>query len=993
MRNISYINAGAGSGKTYSLTDIFANLIKDGKTTPSRVILTTFTERAAEEFRIKARAMLIDRGLHDRAAELDSALIGTVHSVAMRYISKYWYLLGLGAGVHAMPEEDTERYIAATLAGVATEDDIRVFGEYAEAADLRQSGTKKKDYDFWKADVRALIEKSETFGVTDIERSEKESLKLFSEIFSDADSGDAIRDLQKEVIRRVFRIARAWRSEYERYKREHDLVSFNDMERLFIRLLGIPQVSDDIRGSIDYVFVDEFQDSNPTQVRIFDTLSDIVSGGSFWVGDPKQAIYGFRGSDTALTAAVTSIIEEKAREDKPEFKFSVLPYSWRSDPYLVDLVNKAFVPVFKGVLTEDKVKLEAKRESILPPSPLPSIHWDLKGQLPEGAKRPSYKKEYLFAAIAGQISDILAGKGRISRVVDKDSGKLRPVKPSDIAVLCRKGEDCELQAWCLRQLGLPVTRERSCEDVPREVAIVIAVLNYFLGDTNLLDAELAYLLEDRAVEMILEDKEALGEMDLFKKLDGMKERLRGYPVPYVVSSIIRELDLESMVCKWDRGEERRFVLESVKKLAADYEGKCFRNSSAATIGGFVHFLSTAPVTVSMEIQEGGVNVLTYHASKGLEWPIVILCSLATDELDDQSFLKRNYIGVNERRLAAPTSDNLYSEYVIRYIPRFLSAANSNLPVDVADAIRDRADYREKRDMVRGEMARLLYVGATRARDYLITTATKASPAKWLANLGMDMACDYQSPEGNYCVWGPLAPVSFMEHIDVTGTPVPTADAKYSVLLEELNKEEHCPKYRHPSEQTGGDSKPDQSLFTSQVYPEEGETGERISVTGAISAYDLFGTCIHNIFAAYRPGEETWNLKVAERTVRKYGFQEILKAPSEIIRAADNLYAFLEKKYGKAKAVYHELPFSYLDEATREVISGEMDLVWETDRGVVLVDFKNYPGYDDVLNPASKFYVGKYIPQMSHYENALTRAGKTVVDSLIFYAVQGRIVKV
>lgn len=992
MKDIRYINAGAGSGKTFSLTDIFARLIKDGKTTPSRVILTTFTERAAEEFRLKARAMLIDRGLHERAAELDSALIGTVHSVAMRYITKYWYLLGLSAKVQPMPEEDTERFISATLAEVATPEDLKVFGEYAEAADIRIPMSTKKDYDFWKADVKALIEKSETFGVTDLGKSEAETYALFSDMFSDANSGDPIRDLQKKVIENVFRIAGEWRAEYERYKREHDLVSFNDMERLFIRLLDNPQVREDIHDSVDYVFVDEFQDSNPTQVRIFDTLSDIVGRQSFWVGDPKQAIYDFRGCDTALTTAVTSVIEGKAKAGEPGFEFSVLPFSWRSDPYLVDLVNKAFVPVFKGTLTEDKVKLIAKRPSVLPSDPLPSIHWDLKGQMPEGAKRMSYKKDYLYAAIAAQISDIIAGKGRISKVEDKDSGELRAVKPSDIAVLCRKVDDCELQAWSLRQLGLPVTRERTRDDMPREVAVILAVLNYFLGDTDLLDAELAYLLEDVTVESILEDKEAIGEMDLFKKLDEMKARLRGCPVSYVVSSIVGELDMEGMVGKWDRGDERRFVLESVKKLACDYESQCLGSSSAATIGGFVNYLSTTPVTIGRDIQEGGVNVLTYHASKGLEWPIVILCSLATDELDEQDFLKRNYIGVNESRLSAPTAGNLYSEYVIRYIPRYLSSSKSNLPEDVVTAIEARADYKEKLDMVRGQTARLLYVGATRARDYLITTSTKASPAKWLSNLGMDMACDYQSPEGEYCIWGPHAPVSFMEHIDLGGTPMATADDKYSVLMEEQNKVERYPKYRHPSELADDDRKPDPTKF-SQVYPEEGETGERISVTGAISAYDLFGTCIHNVFAAYRPGEDAWNLEVAARTVRNHGFQETIKAPSEIIRAADNLFAFLEKKYGKANAVYHELPFSYLDEATQEVISGEMDLVWETDKGVVLVDFKNYPGYDDVLNPESKFYVGKYIHQMFHYGNALTRAGKTVLDSLIFYAVQGRIVKV
>ena len=55
-------------------------------------------------------------------------------------------------------------------------------------------------------------------------------------------------------------------------------------------------------------------------------------------------------------------------------------------------------------------------------------------------------------------------------------------------------------------------------------------------------------------------------------------------------------------------------------------------------------------------------------------------------------------------------------------------------------------------------------------------------------------------------------------------------------------------------------------------------------------------------------------------------------------------------------------------------------------------FKNYPGYDDVLDPQSKFYVGKYAPQMKCYRDALKGAGRTVLDTLVFYAVQGRCIR-
>ena len=92
MRNVTYINAGAGSGKTYTLTKKLAEKLSEkdenGKSVimPSQVILTTFTELAAAEFREKARVQILEKGNFSAAAQMDSAAIGTVHSVALQFI-------------------------------------------------------------------------------------------------------------------------------------------------------------------------------------------------------------------------------------------------------------------------------------------------------------------------------------------------------------------------------------------------------------------------------------------------------------------------------------------------------------------------------------------------------------------------------------------------------------------------------------------------------------------------------------------------------------------------------------------------------------------------------------------------------------------------------------------------------------------------------------------------------------------------------------------
>ena len=122
MGNIKFINAGAGSGKTYRLTEMFCDLVEKGAK-PSQFILTTYTKAAADEFRSKIKSRLIEKGMSDVLPLVESAHIGTIHSVAQSYIEKYWYLLDMSPAL-AVREEDEISGIAfesaliqASLAG------------------------------------------------------------------------------------------------------------------------------------------------------------------------------------------------------------------------------------------------------------------------------------------------------------------------------------------------------------------------------------------------------------------------------------------------------------------------------------------------------------------------------------------------------------------------------------------------------------------------------------------------------------------------------------------------------------------------------------------------------------------------------------------------------------------------------------------------------------------------------------------------------------
>ena len=183
MKNITYINAGAGSGKTFTLTRIlaekFAEAGKNGNPVllPSQVILTTFTELAASEFREKARQQILEKGNLDAAAQIDSAVIGTVHSVALHFIKKFWYLLEYGADIQTISERDEDFYMSQSLARIVSErdedgklkkqkelDTFRKFRDYYDLVD----GYSHPDYLFWQQHLKDIVEKMEYYDVDDV---------------------------------------------------------------------------------------------------------------------------------------------------------------------------------------------------------------------------------------------------------------------------------------------------------------------------------------------------------------------------------------------------------------------------------------------------------------------------------------------------------------------------------------------------------------------------------------------------------------------------------------------------------------------------------------------------------------------------------------------------------------------------------------------------------------------------------------------------------
>jgi ATP-dependent exoDNAse (exonuclease V) beta subunit len=165
----------------------------------------------------------------------------------------------------------------------------------------------------------------------------------------------------------------------------------------------------------------------------------------------------------------------------------------------------------------------------------------------------------------------------------------------------------------------------------------------------------------------------------------------------------------------------------------------------------------------------------------------------------------------------------------------------------------------------------------------------------------------------------------------------------------------------------------------------------------------FGTCIHNYFAAHRwdgkdksSGNVAYNEALAARTIANHNMSDELPHPQLLSQAADTLFTYLEEKFGVGELL-RETPFSYCRN-NGQLVSGEIDLIWKTEKECILLDYKNFPapkeeGINMVKEPSNKFYVGKHFSQLGDYCTALEAAGMTVTKVFVFYAVLGCLVEV
>lgn len=1080
MKNVTYISAGAGSGKTYTLTTKLAELISKDKNDPEhvdpeQVILTTFTVKAANEFKEKAKAELYKIGKYEEASRLDHALMGTIHSVASSLIQKYWYTIGLSPKQAVMDDAAKAIYINQSIANIPTDTDLKFFAKFRKLFNVVNS-ENKPDHSFWKNHLKDIVEKSISFDITDYSESIDESLSIlkrlcngtrihmdydqraeaieamisvvstcresgkktmtldaleslqkrsrhldciewcaeFAKIVKGAPAfpkntapisiiedakqkaedlwcSQEVYDLQEEYIKTIFRLAKEWNKQYEQYKLNKRVVDFNDLEHYVHELLQDPKVAAEIGRTYTHLFVDEFQDCSPIQVRIFMALADVVKK-SYWVGDTKQAIYGFRGSDTALTKAVADSIEQKNGKDGCQSEG--LKKSWRSVPTLVKASNKAFTEIFRPVFkdkTEKQVHLESAME-------LHPEEFDVK--LKDRAKNPL---RYLnITEKRSPKSSKLKVEGiaqYIKNIIEKEC-----VAPSDIAVLGRTGYDLDDVQMALTDIGLSCDRETTLDKGSKACQLMLALTTLTVNpQDDLAKAEIVYLTQDNmGVGAIIdskleynntpveERKPWLDDAEMINRVNRLRPLVMYLGIGALMETLAVELDVKNIMERWDTPiEESMTDIKALIAVAKQYEERSSELAQPATPSGFAAFLNDSEV--KLPISGNGVQLLTYHGAKGLEWKYVFM--LIDENLEDMEILKKDFYGIHHFHPQMPSADNRYPKMSIRLLPWIFGTSkyvpgNIRQHFYVLDENEDKKllncsiDFDKLKQHIQEENARLLYVGMTRASEVLVLVP-------WLAQ-----------KEFNWFKQSGLTTAGNIDGGDVLGIGVPfkKVNAKYpeedaTVAVAQGPKVCHGLNYHSdkPSNEPIRTVAPSGMKGKAEKVNVAYRSEQYIKInSGKLNGrdYSEVGDCIHNVYAAI----EHMGKSEVEQLIRSHEMDDVLPNAGDIIRAWDNLQQFLRKEYGEPTAVYHERPFrTFQDDGT--IVVGSIDYVYCTLDGDILIDFKTFPQVAAVTDSTSDHYAGLYAGQLNAYTDALEASGEKVLKRFIYYTVSGMLVEI
>jgi ATP-dependent helicase/nuclease subunit A len=873
---------------------------------------------------------------------------------------------------------------------------LRTFGGATHASPLQQINLSGGRQSAWPGGAE---------GLADV----KAALKTLRDLWGDAqewltlelDALDIALAAQYPALRAAF----DWASRrYTALKDESQSLDFDDLEVGAVQLLrDHPDVQTYWHNEIQALLVDEFQDTNHRQRDLLDLLNG-TGGKLFIVGDAKQSIYRFRGADV-------TVFREKRQEIGASGAAYTLDTSYRAHRRLIALLNGLLCPVLgteedpARPYVEPFAPLQHHRED--PPAGLrpPFVLFHI---VPTGRKDEA-RTQAAQALAAWLVALVEGGQVQVWET-DPDTGQPQVcrLKYDHVAILCRASGSFAAYEDALESAGIPflTVAGRGFYDRP-EVRDVLNALQAVADPTDdlalagllrspaggLSDMGLYRLCEQRqrqhaythqgsaardpksgppyrspgtlwdvltGSDLSFLEEESPRAMEAREMIAGLHDQAGRVPVADVLKALLDETHYRAMLLR--AGQSR--AARNLAKLLADAQ-----SSEIVGIGAFLEYVQQLRDVGTREgeaytIAQGAVQLMTIHAAKGLEFPVVVIGDAARQSPHGGGVLVDPALGVLpplEREEVGTT------------------AGGKRRSTKIKPAVY-RLAQEAAQDQESAESDRLLYVAATRAREMLVISgpAGGRGPEGYLERLAeavpLAEAWDVPLPPGG----APMPPLEW----DVAGqsvgcavfagapelgaaaeaaTAVPVALPEALPLLAPLAP---APAVADEAVRTAAHDPP-QRVW--RVVPTH---------TRPIAPAWVVGQIVHSALANWffpdvprRARFEEW----AAAEARSCGLTDEKEVRNAILRAARMLHRFQEtalyREMACADRRFHEVPYHVLSvEGTLQ--SGSMDAVFHTPRGWVLVEFKT----DELPNRAALEAVLQkedYIDQVSRYQKAAT----------------------
>ena len=738
-----FLSAGAGTGKTSVVIARIARAIAAGAA-PERVLVVTYTEAAAHELvdRLARALPAASPGVQSPGSRVHAS---TIHGLCARLLREHALAAGLPSDLRVLNEgqarvlaraafsaaveraraEDPEPvlelltdYGFGELRTLVLELDrkLRARGEstppvppparpLAEPVAALQSACEAMLAGAVPSEqARKKLERLQALLARDPAPAELANLRRFSirplqELKEPCKAVQlvALEHLDRSAHERLLQLLPRFRAAYQRGKEREGALDFDDLQERLCELLEQDAVvRAEVQEAYDLVLVDEFQDTNGLQCRLLDLVS-AASRDRVFVGDEFQSIYRFRDADVALF---------RTRRDGASAA-SALTGNFRSRPPVLAFVNELFGGLFD----------EGTYRPLVPAAAFPAsaaaeavelVLVDGRGRLmPE-------RREAEAAALAARLRAIV-GEGVHG--------------PGDCVVLLRSGSDAAVYERALGRAGLPtaslIAQRYYGVQAVRDVTAYLALVRNRFDDTALasvLASPLVGLSNDGLLGLRRAAQAALYYPIQYDQLEGLEDvdrsKLRAFRERYeaivaassacglaeLVQRVIddHDYDLASLVRR--DGRQRDANLRKLVQLADEFE-----RLRGADLAGLLDSLDTLEseavreAEAVTEAQADAVRIMTIHASKGLEFPVVAVADLARAPV-------RATAGV------AVAADG-------RVGLTLRDAHGGSVRSPLLEAIVDEARREED-----AERSRVLYVALTRAQHRLVLAGSVPAPA-------------------------------------------------------------------------------------------------------------------------------------------------------------------------------------------------------------------------------------------------------------------------